>query len=252
MIELVMYGMIPSANTANWVSAPPEKSCRKPSTPPSSACVRRVADGVEVDARHGDERAEPVDRDHQQREQHLVPEVRDAEDVEERSPSGSRVPGRISGWCGRCPWPADDRRPTAAARSPRVPPAPVMAASADLETPWALTVTLRVSSPRPRILTNFFLPTRPLARRVSGETSSRPDSSIVSRLMAWYSTRNGLLKPPQLGDALVQGQLAALEAGGDGAAGPLALGAAAGGLAALAADAAGDPPLAPCGSPVRA
>ena len=37
MIELVMYGMIPSANTANWVSAPPENSLRKPSTPPCSA-----------------------------------------------------------------------------------------------------------------------------------------------------------------------------------------------------------------------
>jgi hypothetical protein len=43
MIDEVMYGMIPSANTANWVSAPPEKSCRNPRTPPSSACVRRVA-----------------------------------------------------------------------------------------------------------------------------------------------------------------------------------------------------------------
>jgi len=43
MIDAVMYGMIPSANTANWVSAPPENSCRKPSTPPSSAWVRRVA-----------------------------------------------------------------------------------------------------------------------------------------------------------------------------------------------------------------
>ena len=40
MIELVMYGMIPSANTANWVSAPPENSCRKLSTPPflASSC----------------------------------------------------------------------------------------------------------------------------------------------------------------------------------------------------------------------
>ena len=38
MIDDVMYGMIPSANTANWVSAPPENSWRKPSTPaPCSA-----------------------------------------------------------------------------------------------------------------------------------------------------------------------------------------------------------------------
>ena len=40
MIELVMYGMIPSANRANWVSAPPEKSCRKPTTPPPVSAWR--------------------------------------------------------------------------------------------------------------------------------------------------------------------------------------------------------------------
>ena len=34
MMEAVMYGMMPSANTANWVSAPPENSVRKANTPP--------------------------------------------------------------------------------------------------------------------------------------------------------------------------------------------------------------------------
>ena len=34
MITLVMYGMIPSANTANWVSTTGEQLERKPSTPP--------------------------------------------------------------------------------------------------------------------------------------------------------------------------------------------------------------------------
>ncbi len=29
MIDAVMYGMIPRAKMANWVSAPPENSCRK-------------------------------------------------------------------------------------------------------------------------------------------------------------------------------------------------------------------------------
>ncbi len=38
MIELVMYGMMPSANSENCVSALPENSCRKASTPPSRAC----------------------------------------------------------------------------------------------------------------------------------------------------------------------------------------------------------------------
>ena len=37
MIELVMYGMIPSAKRLNRVSARPEKSWRKASTPPSRA-----------------------------------------------------------------------------------------------------------------------------------------------------------------------------------------------------------------------
>src|SRR4051794_577433 len=36
MIELVMYGMMPSPKMANRVSAPPEKRFRKPRTPPRS------------------------------------------------------------------------------------------------------------------------------------------------------------------------------------------------------------------------
>ena len=37
MIELVMYGMIPSTNTENWVSAPPAKRSRNDTTPLDSA-----------------------------------------------------------------------------------------------------------------------------------------------------------------------------------------------------------------------
>ena len=61
-----MYGMIPSANTANWVSAPPENSWRKPSTPPCSACSCSALTATEVDARHRHVRAEPVEGQHQQ------------------------------------------------------------------------------------------------------------------------------------------------------------------------------------------
>ena len=42
MIELVMYGMIPSAKTAKFVSAPPENSWKNASTPPCSACASSV------------------------------------------------------------------------------------------------------------------------------------------------------------------------------------------------------------------
>ena len=41
MIDDVMYGMMPSAKSANWVSAPPENSCRKPSTPEPCSAWRR-------------------------------------------------------------------------------------------------------------------------------------------------------------------------------------------------------------------
>ena len=37
MIELVIYGMMPSAKMANWVSAPPENRFKNPSTPLLSA-----------------------------------------------------------------------------------------------------------------------------------------------------------------------------------------------------------------------
>ncbi len=40
MIDAVMYGMIPRAKMANWVSAPPEKSWRKPTTPPPLSAWR--------------------------------------------------------------------------------------------------------------------------------------------------------------------------------------------------------------------
>src|SRR5262245_49758057 len=80
-----------------------------------------------------------------------------------------------------------------------------MAASAALEKAWALTVTLRVSSPRPSTLTSAPLWVRPLACSASGVISSSSDASMVSRLMAWYSTRNGLLKPLSLGMRMCSG-----------------------------------------------
>ena len=43
MIEAVMYGMMPSANTANCVSAPPENRLRNDKSPPCSACCCREA-----------------------------------------------------------------------------------------------------------------------------------------------------------------------------------------------------------------
>ena len=55
MIDDVMYGMIPSANTAAPVSAPPENRSRKPSAPVARALLQ-LQDRVEVDVRNGDVR----------------------------------------------------------------------------------------------------------------------------------------------------------------------------------------------------
>ena len=81
MIDAVMYGMIPSAKSANWVSAPPENSCRKASTPPCCGLLGQLLDRVEVDAGDREVGAEPVDAMISEREEDLVAQVRDLEDV---------------------------------------------------------------------------------------------------------------------------------------------------------------------------
>ena len=143
MIDAVMYGMIPSAKIANWVSAPPEKSCRKPTTPPPLSAWRfSSCDGVEVDARRGDERPDPVEGDDQQGEEDLPPQVGDPEHVPDAGQHG------LGSWSAALPAAADDlgqrlanwlpctggrRSPQGLGRISTVPPAAVMAASADLE-----------------------------------------------------------------------------------------------------------------------
>ena len=55
MIDAVMYGMIPSANTANWVMRTArEQSAGGSSTPLDSARSWMLLDRAEVDARHRD------------------------------------------------------------------------------------------------------------------------------------------------------------------------------------------------------
>ena len=55
MIDAVMYGMIPRAKMANWLSAPPENRLRNPSVPWRLApALLELLDRLEVDARHRD------------------------------------------------------------------------------------------------------------------------------------------------------------------------------------------------------
>ena len=62
MIDAVMYGMIPRKKIATLVIAPPANRSRKPTTPPLFGLVLQVLDRAEVDVRHGQVRAEPVER----------------------------------------------------------------------------------------------------------------------------------------------------------------------------------------------
>src|SRR5581483_4314301 len=100
---------------------------------------------------------------------------------------------------GGRPW------PNGGGRTSTVPPAEVIADSADFENAWALTCTERVSSPRPRTLTRPCLWTRPLARSASGVTSSPSKFWRVSRLTTAYSTRKGFLNPLSLGTRRASG-----------------------------------------------
>src|SRR5581483_5749008 len=95
--------------------------------------------------------------------------------------------------------------PNGGGRTVTLPPAAVMAPSADFENAWACTVTFRDRSPRPRTFTSAPLWVSPFAWSDSGVTSSRPDASMTSRLMAWYSTRNGFLNPLSFGTRMCSG-----------------------------------------------
>ena len=81
MMLAVMYGMIPRAKIEKLSKPPPENRFRKPRAPWLSRCLLELVDGERVDARDADRHADAVDGDHRDREQDLVPEVRDLEDV---------------------------------------------------------------------------------------------------------------------------------------------------------------------------
>ena len=81
MMLAVMYGMIPRAKIEKLSKPPPENRLKKPSAPCVLAGCLDLVDGQVVDAGDPDGDAESVDRDHRHREQDLVPEVLDLEDV---------------------------------------------------------------------------------------------------------------------------------------------------------------------------
>ncbi len=78
----------------------------------------------------------------------------------------------------------------------------------------------RVSSPRPSTLTRPCLWTRPASRRVSGVTTGAVEGLEGVEVDDHVLDAERVLEPLELRDALLQGQLAALEAGLDVACGP--------------------------------
>ena len=94
MIDAVMYGMIPRKKIATLVIAPPEKRSRKPTTPLLFGLVLQLLDRVEVDVRNRQVRADPVDRDDEDREEDLVAEVGHPEHVPQAGQHGGSTSSR--------------------------------------------------------------------------------------------------------------------------------------------------------------
>ena len=106
----------------------------------------------------------------------------------------------------------------------------------DPDAPWSI-------SPLARTFTRAPVLTSPALARVSGVATSPVEGLQGVEVHRGVLDAERVGEPLQLRDALHERELATLEAGRDRVAGALALHATAGGLAALAADAAGDPAL---------
>src|SRR3989304_1387963 len=147
---------------------------------PAALPLPRALQDLDAPPRPGHGGPEPVDRDDEQREEDLVPEVRDLERVDEGAEHEvSILP----------------RHPTSSAE----PPACSIFAFAARLNACARTVSLLSSSPRARILTGRPLCARPWAYSTAGSTSPAKDRARVSTFTTAYSTRLGLVKPFSLG-----------------------------------------------------
>src|SRR5271169_5791623 len=126
--------------------------------------------------------AQPVHREHRQREQNPLPQVGNAEDVRQFPPDW-KYSALASHYC----------------KTSTLPPALVIFSSADLENLCACTVIAIVSSPSPRIFTGNLALIAPALRSTSGvmgeACSSAPSATSLSRLTMLNSLRKMLVKP---------------------------------------------------------
>ena len=83
MIDAVMYGMMPRANTVRRRMLPPANRSKKPKIDPRLSC-EELFPALQVDARRGNVAAQTIHGQQTQREQEPLAEVRDAKDVRER------------------------------------------------------------------------------------------------------------------------------------------------------------------------
>src|SRR5580704_15046850 len=125
--------------------------------------------------------AQPVDREHSQREQDPLAQVRDTEDVRHLPPDWHYP--LFSHYC----------------KTSTLPPALVIFSVADLENLCACTVMAIVNSPSPRIFTGCLALITPALRSTSGvigaPSSSPPSATSRSRLTILNSLRKMLVNP---------------------------------------------------------
>ena len=77
MIDAVMYGMIPSAKSAMRREPAAAERVQQVQDAAAAELALDLIDGLDVDARHRDVRAEAVEREQQRREGELLADLRD-------------------------------------------------------------------------------------------------------------------------------------------------------------------------------
>src|ERR1700690_3488104 len=126
--------------------------------------------------------AQSVNREHRQRKQDPLAQVRDAEDVRQLPPDW-KYSALSSHYC----------------KTSTLPPALVIFSVADLENLCACTVIAIANSPSPRIFTGSFALITPALRNTSGvigaACSSPPSATSRSRLTILNSLRKMLVNP---------------------------------------------------------
>ena len=75
-----MYGMMPSAKIVSRRKLPPLNKSIMPSSR-ALVLIEQLRQDIGIDSRRGNMRANAIHREHRQRKEHTLPQIRNAEDI---------------------------------------------------------------------------------------------------------------------------------------------------------------------------